>query len=86
MGFLRSTVKMDLPEYIVNDVDERLSEDATPQTSQDATGGSNQNMTQYSSEYEILTDPEMDDKYQNETNNTEITIEMGTLFVIPTKY
>lgn len=80
MTFLRGTVKMDIPEYIVSEVDEsqQLSDGATQQTSQDATAGGGQNVTQYTSEYEILTESEIEEKYQQtETDNSEITIEMG---------
>ncbi|XP_016981146.1 modifier of mdg4 isoform X2 [Drosophila rhopaloa] len=79
MTFLRGAVKMDIPDYIVGEVDDRLSDGATPQTSQDATTGAAQNVAQYSSEYEILTESEMEEKYQADADNAEIAIEMTRL-------
>ncbi|XP_017064126.1 modifier of mdg4 isoform X1 [Drosophila eugracilis] len=79
MTFLRGAVKMDIPDYIVGEVDDRLSDGATPQTSQDATTAANQNVAQYSSEYEILTESEMEEKYQADADNAEIAIEMTRL-------
>ncbi|XP_026848296.1 broad-complex core protein isoforms 1/2/3/4/5 isoform X1 [Drosophila persimilis] len=79
MTFLRSAVKMDIPDYIVSEVDDRLSDGATPQTSQDATTGAAQTVAQYSSEYEILTESEIEEKYQADAENAEIAIEMTRL-------
>nr|AAL39568.1 LD13607p [Drosophila melanogaster] len=79
MTFLRGAVKMDIPDYIVGEVDDRLSDGATPQTSQDATTAAAQNVAQYSSEYEILTESEMEEKYQADADNAEIAIEMTRL-------
>ncbi|XP_017048236.1 modifier of mdg4 isoform X2 [Drosophila ficusphila] len=79
MTFLRGAVKMDIPDYIVGEVDDRLSDGATPQTSQDATTAAAQNVAQYSSEYEILTESEMEEKYQADADNAEIAIEMTGL-------
>lgn len=77
MTFLRGTVKMDIPDYIVSEVDDRLSDGATPQTSQDATTAAAQTVAQYSSEYEILTESEIEEKYQADPDNAEIAIEMS---------
>lgn len=77
MTFLRGAVKMDIPDYIVGEVDDRLSDGATPQTSQDATTGAGQTVTQYSNEYEILTESEIEEKYQADQDNAEIAIEMS---------
>ncbi|XP_034490946.1 protein bric-a-brac 1 isoform X2 [Drosophila innubila] len=79
MTFLRGAVKMDIPDYIVSEVDDRLSDGATPQTSQDATTGAAQTVAQYSSEYEILTESEIEEKYQADPDNAEIAIEMTRL-------
>lgn len=76
MTFLRGAVKMDIPDYIVGEVDDRLSDGATPQTSQDATAAG-QTVTQYSNEYEILTESEIEEKYQADQDNAEIAIEMS---------
>lgn len=81
MTFLRGAVKMDIPDYIVGEVDDRLSDGATPQTSQDATTAAAQNVAQYSSEYEILTESEMEEKYQADADNAEIAIEMSELYL-----
>lgn len=77
MTFLRGTVKMDIPDYIVSEVDDRLSDGATPQTSQDATTAAAQTVAQYPSEYEILTESEIEEKYQADPDNGEIAIEMS---------
>lgn len=77
MTFLRGTVKMDIPDYIVSEVDDRLSDGATPQTSQDATTAAAQTVAQYPSEYEILTESEIEEKYQADPDNAEIAIEMS---------
>ncbi|XP_030380942.1 modifier of mdg4 [Scaptodrosophila lebanonensis] len=79
MTFLRGAVKMDIPDYIVSEVDDRLSDGATPQTSQDASTAAAQTVAQYSSEYEILTESEIEEKYQTEAENAEISIEMTRL-------
>ncbi|ALC49446.1 CG12236 [Drosophila busckii] len=79
MTFLRGTVKMDIPDYIVSEVDDRLSDGATPQTSQDASNAAGQTVAQYSSEYEILTESEIEEKYQADADNSEIAIEMTRL-------
>ncbi|XP_061399412.1 modifier of mdg4-like [Musca vetustissima] len=80
MTILRGAIKMDIPEYIVGDVDDddRLSDgEVAPGNNQDsATGG--QNVTQYTSEYEILTESEIEEKYQH-GDNSEISLEMGRL-------
>lgn len=77
MTFLRGAVKMDIPDYIVSEVDDRLSDGATPQTSQDATTAAAQTVAQYSSEYEILTESEIEEKYQADPDNADIAIEMS---------
>ncbi|XP_068139690.1 modifier of mdg4 isoform X2 [Drosophila tropicalis] len=79
MTFLRGPVKMDIPDYIVSEVDDRLSDGATPQTSQDATTAAGQTVAQYPSEYEILTESEIEEKYQADPDNAEIAIEMTRL-------
>ncbi|EDW29713.1 GL14892 [Drosophila persimilis] len=53
--------------------------DAHAQTSQDATTGAAQTVAQYSSEYEILTESEIEEKYQADAENAEIAIEMTRL-------
>ncbi|XP_013105216.2 modifier of mdg4 isoform X1 [Stomoxys calcitrans] len=78
INLLRGAIKMDIPEYIVGDVDDRLSDGGgTPVNNQDS-GNGGQNVTQYTSEYEILTESEIEEKYQH-SDNAEITIEMGRL-------
>ncbi|XP_075159059.1 uncharacterized protein LOC142232213 isoform X2 [Haematobia irritans] len=78
INLLRGAIKMDIPEYIVGDVDDRLSDtDGTPGNNQDS-GNGGQNVTQYTSEYEILTESEIEEKYQH-SDNAEISIEMGRL-------
>ncbi|XP_004527403.1 modifier of mdg4 isoform X2 [Ceratitis capitata] len=82
MTFLRGTVKMDIPEYIVSEVDdsEQLTDGSVQHTSQDGGAAGTQNVTQYTSEYEILTESEIEEKYQQaDAENAEITIEMGRL-------
>ncbi|XP_017476023.1 PREDICTED: modifier of mdg4 isoform X2 [Rhagoletis zephyria] len=82
MTFLRGTVKMDIPEYIVSEVDdsEQLTDGSAHHTSQDGGGTGTQNVTQYTSEYEILTESEIEEKFQEaDAENAEITIEMGRL-------
>ncbi|XP_073833275.1 uncharacterized protein isoform X2 [Musca autumnalis] len=77
MTLLRSAIKMDIPEYIVGDVDDRLSDnEGTSGNNQDS--GNNQNVTQYTSEYEILTESEIEEKYQH-GDNSDISLEMGRL-------
>ncbi|KAH8408806.1 hypothetical protein KR009_000565 [Drosophila setifemur] len=79
MTFLRGAVKMDIhTDYIVGE-DDRLSDGATPQTSQDDTTGAAQTVAQYSSEYEILTESEIEEKYHADADNAEIAIEMTRL-------
>lgn len=78
MTLLRGAIKMDIPEYIVGDVDDRLSDnEGTPGNNQDS-GNGGQNVTQYTSEYEILTESEIEEKYQH-GDNSEISLEMGRL-------
>ncbi|KNC28653.1 Broad-complex core protein isoforms 1/2/3/4/5 [Lucilia cuprina] len=78
MTLLRGTIKMDIPEYIVSEVDDRLSDaGGTPGNNQDS-ANSGQNVTQYPSEYEILTESEIDDKF-HQGDNSEMTLEMGRL-------
>ncbi|KAM7349161.1 uncharacterized protein ACRADG_008209 isoform 2-T3 [Cochliomyia hominivorax] len=78
MTLLRGTIKMDIPEYIVSEVDDRLSDgDGTPGNNQD-TANSGQNVAQYPSEYEILTESEIEDKF-HQGDNAEMTLEMGRL-------
>ncbi|XP_011179932.1 modifier of mdg4 isoform X2 [Zeugodacus cucurbitae] len=82
MTFLRGTVKMDIPEYIVGEVDdsEQLTDGSAQHTSQDGGTTGAQNVTQYTSEYEILTESEIEEKFQQaDADNAEITIEMGRL-------
>ncbi|XP_039960528.1 modifier of mdg4 isoform X2 [Bactrocera neohumeralis] len=82
MTFLRGTVKMDIPEYIVGEVDdsEQLTDGSAQHTSQDGGTTGTQNVTQYTSEYEILTESEIEEKFhQADAENAEITIEMGRL-------
>lgn len=86
MTFLRGTVKMDIPDYIVSEVDDRLSDGATPQTSQDATTAAAQTVAQYPSEYEILTESEIEEKYQADPDNAEIAIEMSEYLEIIYNY
>lgn len=78
MTILRGAIKMDIPEYIVGDVDDRLSDTGGTPGNQDS-GNGGQNVTQYTSEYEILTESEIEEKYQ-QGDNSEITIEMGMFF------
>ncbi|XP_067641817.1 modifier of mdg4 isoform X2 [Eurosta solidaginis] len=82
MTFLRGTVKMDIPSYIVGEVDdsEQLTDNSAQHTPQDGGTAGSQNVTQYTSEYEILTESEIDEKYQQaDAESAEITIEMGRL-------
>lgn len=85
INFLPATVKMDIPEYIDVSDTNQLHDTVTQshQTSQESGG---QTVTQYTSEYEILTESEIEEsKYQNESaDNTEITtIDMGRLISQP---
>ena len=76
MTLLRGTIKMDIPEYIVSEVDDRLSDtEGTTGNNQDS-ANSGQNVTQYPSEYEILTESEIEEKF-HQGDNSEITLEMG---------
>ncbi|TMW54283.1 hypothetical protein DOY81_000638 [Sarcophaga bullata] len=78
MTLLRGTIKMDIPEYIVSEVDDRLSDtEGTTGNNQDS-ANSGQNVTQYPSEYEILTESEIEEKF-HQGDNSEITLEMGRL-------
>lgn len=85
INFLPTSVKMDIPEYIDVSDTNQLHDSVTQshQTSQESGG---QTVTQYTSEYEILTESEIEEsKYQNESgDNTEITtIDMGRLISQP---
>lgn len=76
MALLRGTLKMDIPEYIVAEVEDPLSDTGGTQGNNQDSGSGGQNVSQYTSEYEILTESEIDEKYQH-ADNAEITIEMG---------
>lgn len=75
---LRGSIKMDIPEYIVSEVDDRLSDTGGTTGNNQDSANNVQNVTQYTSEYEILTESEIEEKYQ-QGDNAEITIEMGRL-------
>lgn len=92
-ALLRGTIKMDIPDYIVNEVDGHLSDTGTgngtgtgtgTQTANQDSSNSGQHVTQYTSEYELLTESEIEEKFQQQTttdaNNTDITIEMGRFY------
>lgn len=76
MTLLRGTIKMDIPEYIVNEVDDQLSDTGgTPGNNPDS-ANSGPNVSQYPSEYEILTESEIEDKF-HQGDNSEMSLEMG---------
>ncbi|XP_065366220.1 modifier of mdg4 isoform X1 [Calliphora vicina] len=78
MTLLRGTIKMDIPEYIVSEVDDRLSDAGEPPGNNQDSANSGQNVNQYPSEYEILTESEIEDKF-HQGDNSEMTLEMGRL-------